>query len=93
MEQFSLRCHSNEFRICAVAYDVTLQRRIRELCAQAVNAQDPEQVQSILSELRQALRQHFEQLQTMVIGYPFSPADIEKVASANGTRERYKKVV
>jgi hypothetical protein len=79
------------FRICVVAYDVTLQRRIRELCAQAVAAQDPGQVQSLLSELRQALRQHVEQLQSMVIEYPFSAADVDNVASANGTRERHKK--
>ena len=76
-----------------MAYDVTLQRRIRELCAQAVAAQDPEQVQSILCELRQALRQHVEQLQTMVIEYPFSPADVDNVASANGTRVKQKKAV
>ena len=76
-----------------MAYDVTLARRIRELCAQAVAVQDPEQIQSILSELRQALRQHVEQLQTMVIEYPFSPADVDDVASADGTRERHKKAV
>jgi len=76
-----------------VAYDVTLQRQIRELCAQAVAEQDPEQVQCILSELRQALRQHVERLQTMVIEYPFSPADVDNVASAAGTRLKQKKAV
>jgi hypothetical protein len=76
-----------------VAYDVTLPRRIRELCAQAIAAPDSEEFQPVLSELRQALRQHVEQIQNMVIEYPFSLADVDNVASANGTRERHKKAV
>ena len=76
-----------------MAYDVTLPRRIRELCAQAIAAPDSEEFQPVLSELRQALRQHVEQIQNMVIEYPFSPADVDNVASANGTRERHKKAV
>jgi hypothetical protein len=39
------------------------------------------------------LRQHVEQLQTMVIEYPFSPADIDNVASANGRSVKHKKAV
>ena len=76
-----------------MAYDVTLARRIRELCAQAIAARDSEEFRPVLSELRQALRQHVEQLQTMVIEYPFSAADVDNVASANGTRVKQKKAV
>lgn len=76
-----------------MAYDVTLARRIRELCAQAIAARDSEEFRPVLSELRQALRQHVEQLQTMVIEYPFSPADIDNVASANGRSVKHKKAV
>jgi len=60
-------------------YDVTLERRIRELCAQAVAARDTDDVQPILAELREALRKHVEQLKGMVAEYPFSPVDIDKV--------------
>jgi hypothetical protein len=58
-------------------YDVTLERRIRELCAQAVAARDTDDVQPILAELREALRKHVEQLKGMVAEYPFSPVDID----------------
>ena len=58
-------------------YDVTLERRIRELCAQAVATKDAVQLQTILTELRDALRQHTEQLKDLVGDYPFSP-DIGK---------------
>ena len=76
-----------------MAYDVTLQRRIRELCAQAIAARDSEKCQPILSELQQLLRQHMEQLQSMVTEYPFSPVDIAKAAPPDGPRMRYKKAV
>lgn len=62
---------------CVVLYDVTLERRIRELCAQAVATKDAAQLQAILTELRDALRQHTEHLKNMVGDYPFSP-DIGK---------------
>jgi hypothetical protein len=62
-----------------VAYDVTLERRIRELCAQAVAARETDDVQPILSELREALREHVEQLKGMVAEYPFLTVDINKV--------------
>lgn len=55
-----------------VAFDVTLEYRIRELCAQAVAAQDTAELQPILAELRHALREHLEQLKNMVAEYPFS---------------------
>jgi DNA-binding transcriptional regulator YbjK len=45
---------------CFVTFDVTLEQRIRELCAQAVAAQDTAELQPILAELRHALREHLE---------------------------------
>jgi hypothetical protein len=71
-----------------VAFDVTLERRIRELCAQAVVAQDGDEVQSILSELRQALRQHVEQIQSIVAEYPFAPVDVEKILPPSNGSEK-----
>lgn len=68
-------------------YDVTLERRIRELCAQAVAARDTDEVQPILSELREALREHVEQLKRMVAEYPFSPVDIDKVVPLDAARK------
>jgi hypothetical protein len=60
------------YRGWLVAFDVTLEQRIRELCAQAVVAQDTAESQPILAELRHALCQHLEQLKSMVAEYPFS---------------------
>jgi hypothetical protein len=76
-----------------VSYDVTLERRIRELCAEAVAARDSDEVHPILSELRDALRQHAEQLKSMVAEYPFSPVDVDNVvAISRGVRRaRIKK--
>jgi len=59
-----------------VAFDPTLERRIRELCAQAIAAQDTEELWLVLSELREALRLHVEQLKNMVDDYPFAPVDV-----------------
>jgi DNA-binding transcriptional regulator YbjK len=55
-----------------VVFDVTLEYRIRELCAQAVAAQDTDELQPVLAELRHALREHLEQRRSMVAEYPFS---------------------
>jgi hypothetical protein len=76
-----------------VSYDVTLERRIRELCAEAVAARDTDEVQPILAELREALRQHTEQLKSMVAEYPFSPVDVDKVVqiSSRTSKARIKK--
>lgn len=63
----------------AVAYDVTLERRIRELCAQAVAARDEDDVHPILSELREALRAHTQQLKNLVAEYPFLSVDVDNV--------------
>jgi len=62
-----------------VVYDVTLERRIRELCAQVVAAQDSEDFQPILSELREALREHAGRLQNLVAEYPFLVVDPDNV--------------
>lgn len=58
-----------------MTFDATLEMRIRELCAEAVAAQDTDQLQPILAELRHALREHLEQLRIMVSEYPFGPLD------------------
>jgi hypothetical protein len=55
---------------CLVAFDVTLERRIRELRAQAVKSQDTDELQPFLAELRHALREH---LRDIVAEHPFSP--------------------
>ena len=69
-------------------YDVTLERRIRELCAQAVAARDNNEVQPILAELREALREHVEQLKSMVAEYPFLPVDVDNVVPlSEGTKK------
>lgn len=64
-----------------VALDVTLERRIRELCAQAVATPNTDELQPILWELRNALHDHAERLKRMVAEYPFSPAEINKPAA------------
>jgi hypothetical protein len=64
-----------------VTWDVTLERRIRELCAQAVPARDAQELQPILSELNHSLREHAKQLKSMFDQYPFSPRDTNKPAA------------
>jgi len=65
--------------VSVVAFDVTLERRIRELCAQAIAARHTDEFQPILAELREALRTHTEQLKSMVEEYPFLTVDVDKV--------------
>lgn len=62
-----------------VAFDVTLERRIRELCAQAIAARHTDEFQPILAELREALRTHTEQLKNMDEEYPFLTVDVDDV--------------
>ena len=69
---------------------MTLERRIRELCAQAVAARDSEEAEPILSELREALRQHVLQLKNMVAEYPFLPVDVDKVVPIADATEKLK---
>jgi hypothetical protein len=61
--------------------DVTLERRIRELCTQAIAARDADKLQPILSELKEALREHTARLQSILAEYPFLPSDIKKPAA------------
>jgi hypothetical protein len=71
-----------------LTFDVTLERRIRELCAQAVAARDTDEFRPILSELREALREHAGRLKNMVAEYPFSAIDIDKVVPiSDGTQK------
>lgn len=93
MEQLPKRCHALALQVSTVAYDVTLQRRIRELCAQAIAVRDSEECQPILAELQQLLRQHMQQLQSMVIEYPFSPTDVSQDAPADGMPVKHKKAI
>jgi predicted translin family RNA/ssDNA-binding protein len=69
-----------------VAFDITLERRIRELCAQAVAARDTDDLQPTLTELRQALREHVEQIKTMLADYPFLPVNVDNVAQLSNRR-------
>jgi hypothetical protein len=64
-----------------VAFDVTLERRIRELCAQAVAARDVNELQPVLSELKDALQTHAERLRSMLTEYPFLPVDVNNPAA------------
>ena len=54
-----------------MAYDITLERRIRELCAQAVATPDAAELEPILAELRVALREHVAQIKSLVAEFPF----------------------
>jgi hypothetical protein len=54
-----------------MAYDLTLERRIRELCAQAVATPNTAELGPILAELRVALRQHVAQIKSLVAEFPF----------------------
>ena len=60
---------------------VTLDRRIRQLCDQAVAAKEPDVLQRVMKELRKALREHNEELELMVAEYPFLLDDLGKPAA------------
>ncbi len=62
-------------------FDVTLERRIRELCSQAVAARDADELRPILSELNQVLRGHADRLKSLVADYPFLAVKIDKPAA------------
>ena len=64
-----------------MALDVTLERRIRELCVQAVATQDANELQSIISELQGALREHSDLLKIMLSEYPFLVRDLSEPAA------------
>ena len=60
---------------------MSLGRRIRDLCSQAVAAKDAEALRPIMDELRDALREHNEDLQRILAEYPFLLDDIVKPAA------------
>lgn len=64
-----------------MAFDVTLERRVRELCAQAVAARDIAELQPILSELNEVLRGHAQRLKSLVAEYPFLAVKVDKPAA------------
>ena len=60
---------------------VTLERRIRELCAQAVAVEDPEALRPIMNELKNSLHEQNQELKLMVGEYPFLLDDLGKPAA------------
>ena len=60
---------------------MSLDRRIRDLCSQAVAAKDADALRPIMDELRDALREHNEDLQRILAEYPFLLDDIGKPAA------------
>ena len=74
---------SNEARGCGSIIagppmTLTLEDRIRELCSQAVAADDAQELNRILGELKLALHEHTERLRAMLSLYPILPADLVK---------------
>jgi hypothetical protein len=57
---------------------MTLEDRIRRLCSQAIEADDPQELNRVLSELKLALHEHAERLRAMLSLYPIVPADLIK---------------
>ena len=55
-----------------------LEDRIRELYSQAVVADDAQELNCILGELKLALHEHTERLRAMLSLYPISPVDLVK---------------
>jgi hypothetical protein len=53
---------------------MTLSQNIRDLCSRATAAEEPEEVEKILTELRAALREHTIRLKMMLARYPV-PSD------------------
>jgi hypothetical protein len=60
---------------------VSLNRRIRDLCSRAVAAKDADALRPIMDELRDALREHNEDLKRILAEYPFLLDDIVKPAA------------
>lgn len=60
---------------------VTLERRIQELCIEAVAAKDADELQPIMDELKSSLHEHNEELELMVGEYPFLLDDLSKPAA------------
>lgn len=58
-----------------------LERRIRELCAEAVKPQDADTLRCIMQELRNALHEHNEGIKRVVAEYPFLIDDLNRPAA------------
>jgi hypothetical protein len=70
----TLSTAANLYFLGRAVRDITLQRRIRELSAEATATNDADELVCILGELRDALRQQVEQVRNLVVaGYPFAP--------------------
>jgi hypothetical protein len=54
--------------------NMTLDQHIRELCAEAMAAEDPKDVERTLAELRAALKEHSAKVKMLLARYPV-PAD------------------
>jgi uncharacterized coiled-coil protein SlyX len=52
---------------------MTLEDRIRRLCSQAIEADDPQELNRVLSELKLALHEHTERLRAMLSLYQSCP--------------------
>jgi hypothetical protein len=50
-----------------------LDDKIRELCALAVQTEDPARLHDVLEELRAAIHEHAGRLRKMAINYPVPP--------------------
>jgi hypothetical protein len=61
-----------------VVLDITLERRIRD---QAVATRDADELRCIVSELQEALHQHSELLNLMLLEYPLLASDLLKPAA------------
>jgi hypothetical protein len=49
-----------------------LDDRIRELCAKAVGSQDSAELQRVLGQLRDAMREHVKRIRKSVVNFPKS---------------------
>jgi hypothetical protein len=76
MGGFPASCHDLDMGRVAI-----LDRRIRELCDQAVATQDADKLWPIICELRDALREHNDELKLIIAEYPFLLADLVKRAA------------
>ena len=66
---------------CLVAVDVTLERRIRELCGSGRGYAGHGPVAAVLSELNAMLRGHAERLKSLLAEYPFLAVKIDNPAA------------
>jgi len=76
MGQIPNGCHAD-----GMGRDVTLERRIQELCAEAVTAENADALTPTMNELRNLLQEHNEELELMLVDYPFLLDDLGKRAA------------